>query len=410
MNIFLTGCTGFLGGELLVSLSKREDIGKIYCFIRPNNELEPIARLKKVFAVHGDYFDEKKVLPVSGNLFDPHLTQSLEANKILDDTDVIIHSAANTSFSRIYDDILEQVNIAGLEKLLHWAKQLPRLHTFLYVGTATICGTDITHRAVQEDESPNAEAQHLVRYTYTKMQGELLLDRNLPQQKILIARPSIIMGDSRDVVPRSPVILWAVATINQLRLIPVNEHAMLDMIPVDYAAESIVQLLFAKRNHKVYHISAGLQGATSAHKLSISLSEYFNELPPFRFIDKSFLNQIKLWAKNKLKPESDLFNFNIYLDYWNEEFTDPGAVRILLAGLAPYLEFMELGQAFDNTRLLKDVGCVKQSVAAEVYIKKCMGYLAKINILEGALGSMIFSVIRLRYKVWAFRVLSERHF
>jgi thioester reductase-like protein len=385
MNIFLTGSTGFLGGELLVSLSKKDEVKKIYCFIRPDDENDALSRLKKVFNVHGDYFNAEKIIPVTGNLFDPHLTQSLQQNKILDDTDVIIHSAANTSFSRIFDDMLEQVNIAGLEKLLLWAKQLSHLHTFLYIGTATICGKDIKHRVVHEEESPNMEAQHLVRYTYTKMQGELLIDRHLPHEKILIARPSIIMGDSRPVVPRSPVILWAVATINQLRLIPVNEHAMLDMIPVDYAAESIIDLLFAKRKHKVYHISSGRQGATSAYKLSISLAEYFKELPAFHFINKSMLGQIKQWAKSRLKPGSELFDYDLYLDYWNDAFTDPGAIRILLAGLAPYLEFMELGQAFDNTRLLDEVPAVRQSTPAEVYIKGCMGFIGKINILEGAI-------------------------
>ncbi|MBS1947342.1 MAG: SDR family oxidoreductase [Bacteroidetes bacterium] len=385
MNIFLTGSTGFLGGEILVGLAKRKEVDKIYCFIRPSNEQDALARLKKVFAVHNDYFEADKVIPISGNLFDPHLTASLQANNMLDDTDVIIHSAANTSFSRIYDDILEQVNIAGLEKLLLWAKQLPRLKTFLYVGTATICGTKITHRLVREDESPNEDASHLVRYTYTKMQGELMVDKHIAPEKVLIARPSIIMGDSKHAMPRSPVILWAVATINHLRLIPVNDQAMLDMIPVDYAANAIVELMLAKRKHKVYHISSGQDGATSAHKLSISLSEYFNGLPPFKFIDKSFLNQIKLWAKNRLKPESKLYEYQAYLDYWNEEFTDPGAARILLAGLEPYLEFMELGQAFDNSRLLSDVLSIKQPLPAEEYIRNCMGYIAKINILEGAL-------------------------
>lgn len=385
MNIFLTGSTGFLGGELLVSLSKRSEINKVYCFIRPDNENDALSRLKKVFNVHGDYFDENKIIPVSGNLFDPHLTQSLQANKMLDDTDVIIHAAANTSFSRIYDDMLEQVNIAGLEKLLMWAKQLPNLHTFLYVGTATICGKNIRNRVVREEESPNIDAQHLVRYTYTKMQGELLLDKHIPHEKILIARPSIIMGDSREVTPRSPVILWAVATINQLRLIPVNEHAMLDMIPVDYAATAIIDLLFAKRNHYVYHISSGIAGATSALKLSVSLAEYFKELPSFHFSDKSLLGQIKQWAKGRLKPGAELFEHSVYLEYWNDAFTDPGAIRILLAGLAPYLEFMELGQAFDNSRLLNDVPSLRQSTPAEVYIKGCMEFIGKINILDGAI-------------------------
>ncbi len=385
MNIFLTGATGFVGGELLVNLSQRKEIKKIYCFIRSGSEAEAILRLKLVFSLHGDYFDENKIIPVTGNLFDKHLTQSLQANKALTETDVIIHSAANTSFSRIYDDMVEQVNISGLEKLLLWARELPHLHTFLYIGTATICGRDIKNRVVFEEESPNAAARHLVRYTYTKMQGELLLGKYLPREKTLIARPSIIMGDSRPVMPRSPVILWTVATINQLRLIPVDEHALLDMIPVDYAAEAIINLLFEKRNHHIYHVSAGEAGSTSTYKLSKSLEPYFREMPPFRFINKSLLGQVKQWTRKKLKPDSELFAYTSYLDYWKEIFTEPGNLRIILAGLGPYLEFIDLGQVFDNARLLQDVPSVQQSLPAHVYINNCMSFIEKINILEGAI-------------------------
>ena len=282
---------------------------------------------------------------------------------------------------------VEEVNIKGLEKILLWAKGLARLQTFLYIGTATICGKNITNRLVYEDESPDENAAHLVRYTYTKMQGELLLSKHLPQQKILVARPSIIMGDSRPVLPRSPIILWAVATINQLRLIPVNEYACLDMISVDFAADAIVGLLFAKRHYQVYHISSGKSAATSAYKLSLSLSNYFTGVPPFLFVNKSLINQLKSWAKGHLAGNSELKNFPLYLDYWHTIFPDTGALRILLAGLEPYLGFMELGQVFDNSRLFEDVPGLKQPVAADVYINECMPFIASINTLEGAFDS-----------------------
>jgi thioester reductase-like protein len=313
MNVFLTGSTGFVGGELLVSLSKRTDIKKIFCFIRAESDAEAALRLEKVFDLRDDFFDRNKIIPISGNLFDINLAESLRENKILKEVDVIIHSAANTSFSRIYDSMVEQVNISGLEKLLQWAVQLPHLHTFLYIGTATICGKDIINRVIREEESPDISARHLVRYTYTKMQGELLLNKYLPREKILIARPSIIMGDSRPVMPRSPVILWTVATINMLRFIPVNEHAALDMIPVDYAAHSIIELLFAKRRHNTYHISAGLNGGTSTYKLSKSLEPHFDDLPPFHFVDKSMLPQVKQWARNRLKQERKLTLYKNYI-------------------------------------------------------------------------------------------------
>ncbi len=386
MNIFLTGSTGFLGGELLVNLSKRSEVDKIYCFLRAFSEDEAMIKLENIFRIHHDYFDEKKIIPIIGNLFDEHLTDFLLNNKTITDTDVIIHSAANTSFSKIYDDMVERANMGGLEKILLWAKKLPHLQTFLYIGTATICGKDIKNRLIFEDESPNLAASHLVKYTYTKMHGELIIHKHLPDDKILIARPSIIMGDSRKVVPRSPVILWAAATINQLRFIPADGNSKLDMIPVDYAANAIVCLLFANRKHKVYHISSGQAAATTTLKVCNSMEAYFTDLPPFRFVNKSLLNQIKLWAKGKLQPDSEIYKYPEYLDYWHRVFEDPSALRILLAGLDPYLGFMELGQVFDNTRLLQDVPSIQQSLAADIYINNCMTFIEKIDLLEGALN------------------------
>ncbi len=386
MNIFLTGATGFVGGELLVTLSKRKEVNKIYCFLRAFSEDEANIKLENIFRIHHDHFNKHKIIPIIGNLFDEHLTDFLIKNETIQDTHVIIHSAANTSFSKIYDDMVERANMGGLEKILLWAKNLQQLKTFLYIGTATICGKDIKNRLVHEDESPNLRASHLVKYTYTKMHGELIIHKHLPNDKILIARPSIIMGDSRDVVPRSPVILWALATVNQLRFVPVNEFANLDMIPVDYTAQAIVALLFAKRNYNVYHISSGMAAATTAHKLSKSLESYFPDRPPFHFANKSMLNQVKLWAKRKLPLESELNKFPEYLDYWHHVFEDPSALRILFAGLDPYLGFAELGQVFDNSRLLADVPSLKQSLPAHEYIKNSMSYIAKIDLLEGALN------------------------
>ncbi len=384
MNIFLTGATGLVGGELLVTLSKREEVDNIYCLIRSQSIEEATARLERVFSLHNDNFDKEKIKPVLGNLFDENLTQSLIDNAGLNDVNVIIHSAANTSFSRFNDDLVEKANIGGLTKILLWAKQLPALQTFLYIGTATICGKDIKDRIVHEDESPNLNASHVVKYTYTKMKGELLIREHLKEDQILIARPSIIMGDSRPIIPRSPVILWAMATINHLRLIPVNEHAQLDIIPVNYAAEAIVGLLFANRKHSVYHISAGEAGSTTALKLSKTLEAYFDEMPPFNFINKSLLNQVKHWTKDRLQPNSELYAYHTYLDYWKETFEDKSKLRVLFSGLDPYLDFMELGHVFDNTRLLEDVG-IENSVPADVYIANSMNFVEKLDILEGAI-------------------------
>ncbi len=56
MEIFLTGATGFLGGELLVELAKKTEVKKVFCLVRAQNEGDALRRLKKVFDLHDDYF------------------------------------------------------------------------------------------------------------------------------------------------------------------------------------------------------------------------------------------------------------------------------------------------------------------------------------------------------------------
>lgn len=385
MNIFITGSTGFLGGEILVNLSKRKEINKIYCLVRAQNEADAFLRLDKVFAFHGDFFDHDKVVPVIGNLVDPDLTKQLIADKELNAVNVVIHSAANTSFSGIYDKMVEDTNVEGLRKVVLWAKQLPNFLTFLHIGTATICGKEVKHRLVKEEESPNLNAKHVVSYTLSKLQGELIIRENLPDSKILIARPSIIMGDSRDRTPRSPVILWAAATINQIRLIPADQHAKLDVISVDYAAEAIVKLLFAKRNHSVYHISSGQEAATTAKQMCEVFADHFNDdIPAYCFVKNDMLKHMKLLAKNKLPLDSELLKYPEYIKYWKDTFGELSNLRILFAGLDPYLEFLNLGQIFDNSKLLADVDIAKP-IPAHEYILKQMDYFEKLDVFEGAM-------------------------
>ncbi len=66
------------------------------------------------------------------------------------------------------------------------------------------------------------------------MCGEIEVEKYLPTEKILIVRPSIILGDSRSWTTRSYVILWTLTCMNYLRMIPANAKNQLDMVPVDY--------------------------------------------------------------------------------------------------------------------------------------------------------------------------------
>ncbi|MBI3500678.1 MAG: SDR family oxidoreductase [Bacteroidetes bacterium] len=385
MNLFITGTTGFLGGELLINFSKRKEIEKIFCLVRAESKEEADERLKKVFELHEDFYDPDKIIAVTGNLAQNDLAEQLCNNKSLQDVNAIVHAAADTNFSPIYDDIVEQINIHGLEKILKWGKALKNLETFLYIGTATICGMDIKNRIVKEDESPNEHVKHLVKYTETKMRGEIMIRQYLPKEKILIARPSIIMGDTRPWVPRSYVIMWALAAINLLRLVPINPNSQLDIIPVDYASNAIVNLLFSKRKYSVYHISSGEKSATTPFKATKAIEHYFPHRPEFSFVGRELIREVRLWARKQLNGHNTLKNYREHLNYWNDIFDDATDLRILMGGLEPYLDFIELGQVFDNSRLLEDVKIGLPEPAHE-YMKRSAQYLDNIDIFSDALA------------------------
>jgi thioester reductase-like protein len=389
MNLFITGTTGFLGGELLIAMSKRNDIEKIYCLVRATDYTLAIQRLQKVFNLHNDYFDSKKIIPVMGDLGNESLAKILLQNEELKCVDTIIHSAANTSFTRIYDDLVEQINIEGTKKLLEWASQLPNLKQFVYIGTATICGADVKNTIVKEHQSPNIAAKHLVKYSYTKMIGEMLLKTYLSEDKILVLRPSIIMGDSRDWEPRSYVILWALATLNELRLIPITPNSKIDIISIDYATEAIVRLVMSsKRKYNVYHISSGQQSHTTPQLVINSINKYFTDKPPYVFVKRAFLSNLKKWVRNAnaLEIDNELHSYQTYLDYWIKNFGNNTKLRILFYALEPYIDFIELNQIFDNTRMLEDSG-LEKPIPAHIYMQHSGKYLTNINIFEGAIDA-----------------------
>ncbi len=387
MNFFITGSTGFLGGEILTMLATQPGVDKIYCLVRADSFDSGLERLRKVFAVHNDHFDPSRIIPVCGDMTDENLIEQLSANKDLQSVEIIIHSAANTSFAKIYDNMIEKVNIQGLTRIAKWSATLPNLKTFNYIGTATIIGKGAVNRVVYEDESPNPDSKHFVKYTYSKMMGEVILRETLPAEKILVTRPSIIAGDTRDVTPRSYVILWSLAAMNMLRLNPVLADAIIDMIPVDYAAKAIVSLVLStRRKYNVYHVSAGTGSSTHPTELQDSIMREFPDAPPFKFLQRHMINQMKQWARGKLDPTAELNQYSEYLDYWERTFSDRKQVRILFGGLEPYYEFMSLGQVFDNSRLLEDTD-VGLPEPIHKYLPRHTEWLRDIDVMDGAINN-----------------------
>src|SRR5689334_24751847 len=120
-KVLVTGSTGFLGGELLMELSKVSCVEKIVCLVRAQNESDASRRLERAFALHGDYYDRKKVLPLPADLLDSRLSYDLIRDPQLRDINLVIHAAAYTSFLPQKRTAVEATNVFGTRRLVDWA-------------------------------------------------------------------------------------------------------------------------------------------------------------------------------------------------------------------------------------------------------------------------------------------------
>jgi hypothetical protein len=268
-----------------------------------------------------------------------------------------------------------------------WAGDLKNLKTFVFVGTAMSVGYNdsLTNCTVHEEDGPKKASKHLTAYTKSKALAEGIIRASIPDEKLLIVRPSAVFGDSRAWMPRSFDVSWALAALNVMRLCSVDPQIQFDLVSIDYVCKAIFKLLLAKRNYNVYHISAGERFSSTMGKMLDVYAQADRGKPDFCFVDREYLPKIVRWSKERaIKHTSPLRGYNEYLSYWTAFLGTDGNFRILLAGMKTYFQYIELNQVFDNSRLLQDTD-VGEPEPAHEYFKRTVGFhLEGINVVDGA--------------------------
>jgi nucleoside-diphosphate-sugar epimerase len=331
-TILLTGATGFVGGAVLAALLRRREPLRVLVLTRAADALQAVSRLRDSvarFAEPGrNDYHWQSCDTLIGDLTEPGTLRDPR----LDDVTHVLHLAANTSFRSVSG--VRATNIGGTEALAQRMRRVSGLARILHVGTAFACGAGAPS-IVHEDDYPQRDAPHLVEYTRSKAEAELLLERMMPELPLVVARPSIVVGHTRLGCGPSASIFWYYRAVDLLRRVPVPLDTRKDIIPVDYAADALLHLLLQPALcYRRYHVSAGMAGAVSWREMAQVFARYHGPRcdTPYRVVDHATLCR----ERGRIRA-----------------FVGPGDEERMLRALEPFFRLSACGaEVFDNGRLL----------------------------------------------------------
>jgi dihydroflavonol-4-reductase len=174
VKIFLTGGTGFIGGEIARQLRGRGD--EVVCLVRSP---EKAAKLRDLGCEL-----------VSGNLSD-----EAAIRKGMGGCDAAIHAAAmyEVGIPAKQRPAMWEANVTGTERVMKaaLAEEIPRI---VYVSTVGIFGN--THKQVVDESYENPETDFTSYYEETKLEAHKLVQRMIDEQELpaIIVQPGGVYG------------------------------------------------------------------------------------------------------------------------------------------------------------------------------------------------------------------------
>ncbi len=278
-NVLLTGATGFLGRYLLHTLLSLPKVKKVVVLVRNRDLKAAEARLIKAFVKHRfsfEFFD--KIELCYGDLARPRLGLSKEAFTDLGaQVDTLYHCGAQVDWVKPYTS-LRATNVDGTRTLLELSvtQTLKPLH---YISTMWVVnsGAD-TETYKNYDETHRSDWRGLENgYAQSKWVAEKLV---LEAAKLGVPttshRMDFIVGSTKTgIIPERDFLVRLVRDAMQLNSV-CQEAIHLDVVAVDYLAESIVALCQQPQPFgQVFHHRGAEQ--LSTHLMSAILME--NGLP-----------------------------------------------------------------------------------------------------------------------------------
>ncbi len=269
--IVLTGATGVVGMEVLARLVEREE--EVIVLLRAQDRADAQGRLEATLARLWDEPRAHRVTAFAADVTEPALGLTrTDRREIRSRADRIVHCAAAVGFDQTLPDALS-INALGSQRVLELANDLDDLDRVVHVSTAFVAGR---HDGVFRETDLALGQSFRNTYEQSKHLGErLVVGSGLP---VAIARPSIVVGDSTTGWTPAfsalylPLRAYALGLLDTVAAVA---DGVVDVVPLDYVAASLLQLLDApEAPGNTYHLVAGERAATVADVLRLAQERF----------------------------------------------------------------------------------------------------------------------------------------
>jgi thioester reductase-like protein len=326
-NVLVTGVTGLIGGEILRALESRSS-GRLWGLIRQRDDQTAQDRWQQRLQRSGEALQaaqESRVIATSGDVTASDWGLEGETlETITRQVDIIIHSAADTSF--LHKAAVQDTNIRGTQNLIRLARRCRRQPLIVYISTATNVGK-ASRCCLSESEGCQPENEHFNHYTHSKAIAERMLRES--GLDVLTVRPTIVLSAGLPDAAFAQNILWFIPLMRRFDAFPMDPDSRLDMVPISFVVEATLELMQLKqRSWNCYHLSGGDRFSQTINDLSLFADVYYRRPHPLQLVAPAS------WQRSDQKC-----------------FIRSPLQRKIYHALRYYLPFANMDVVFDNGRL-----------------------------------------------------------